>query len=76
MKVLTNEEYRERNCVTPLGNDIFSLLTPAELKELKHAILCAYLNSSHQERRRKFQNLACQPVAAARFIDRVNFAIK
>ena len=76
METMTNEEYRERDACTPLGRGIYSLLTREELKELRHAIECAYPHYSSQDRKRTYNNMACQPVAAAAFVGRVNRAIK
>jgi len=76
MEHLTNKEYRDRNIATPIGNQDYSFLTPAELKELKHAILCAYPTKTDQDRKRTLHTLACQPTQAALFVDRVNYSIK
>jgi hypothetical protein len=72
MDQLTDKEYRERNAMTPIGNQCFSYLTKEEIKELRHAVLCAYPTMSAQDRKRKVHTMACQPTQAALFVDRVN----
>ena len=76
MDRLTNQEYRDRNYTTPLGNGDYSFLSNDEIKELRHAVLCAYPTKSAADRKRTVHTLACQPTQAAQFVDRVNASIK
>ena len=76
MEKLTAQEYRERNAMTPIGNQCYSFLTLEEIKELRHAVLCAYPTRTAQDRKRTVHTMACQPTQAAIFVDKVNFSIK
>lgn len=76
MDKLTNKQYQDRNAMTPIGNQCYSFLTPDEIGEVRHALLCAYPGQSAQDRKRRLHTLACQPTQAAEFVRKVNFSIK
>ena len=56
--------------MTQISPGIFSLLSKSELTELRRCCAIAYLPHTRQ---RQFQTLACQPTAAARFIQHPDF---
>ena len=51
---------------TKVADGIYSLLSPAQLKELKRCIAIAYRDEAKQKR--EYVTLACQPKAAERFM--------
>jgi len=73
---LTNQDYINRAHTHFVAKNTFSYLTLDELKELRHAILCAYPQKTAVQRNDEYVNLACMPVAAAKFVNRVNQSIK
>jgi len=73
---LTNQDYRDRKKTHFVAKHTYSYLTPDELKELRHAILCTRPQKTDEQRHQEYVNLACMPMAAARFVDNVNQSIK
>ena len=63
----------EMKTTTSIGNGLHSFLTPAELKELRRCLKIAYPTQTQAQRKQKYQTLACQPTAAARFIKHADF---
>ena len=58
--------------LTKVGPHTYSYLSPAELKELKRCLAIAYRNNPAQQKR-DYVTLACQPEAAARFVQHPDF---
>jgi len=69
MQALTHEEYRDRGVKTPVGNGVFSLLTPAELAEVKLCVIQSYAgrHNTREFIKRSYERFAAQPVAAVKF---------
>ena len=73
MDALTHEEYQSRAVKTPVGNGVFSLLTPEELNEVKMCVIQSYAGR-HNTRTfidRGYERFAAQPVAARKFCEAV-----
>ena len=76
MKHFTNKEFEERGLETRVAPGIFSFLSPGEIKEVRHAVRCAYPGLSNKDMNGRVVSIACSPTTAAGFVDRVNYAIK
>ena len=73
MDALTFEQYQDRAIKTPMGNDIFSLLTPEELSEVKMCVIQSYAgrHNTREFIKRGYERFAAQPVAARKFCEAV-----
>ena len=65
---LTNQDYSNRKRTHYVAKQTYSYLNKSELNEVKSAIALAYPTHTLADQKRQFVTFACQPVAAAKFV--------
>ena len=68
---LTNQDYSNRKRTHYVAKQTYSYLNKSELDEIRSAIALAYPTHTLADQKRQFVTLACQPTAAARFVEKV-----
>ncbi len=72
---MSTEVRKLDRAVTRVANGIYSYLSPAQLRELKRCLAIAYPNNAAKQKR-DYITLACQPNAAAGFIQHPDFRVQ